>query len=159
MARKKKKIGFKGQLLVVALFLGAFVFLPTTIMLVVGMLPTFVAGIVDKTKEKVKALTVGFMNFAGCFPFWLEMVTTSHTREVAVGFISQPMTLVIMYSAAAMGYMIEWAVTGIVSNVMVQKGERRLDYIDKRFEELERKWGREVVGDFQLDEDGFPLKR
>lgn len=156
--KKKKKIGAKAQLLgVVGVFAGI-VFMPTTIVLLMGMLPTVVAAVIDRTGKGTKALTVGAMNLAGCTPFLIDLWTKSHTAEMAVTIITDPRTMIVIYSAAGIGYLINWAMTGIVGTVMVQRGGIRLKDIKKRQEALIERWGREVTGELPLDPYGFPIE-
>jgi hypothetical protein len=64
-----------------------------------------------------------------------------------------------MYMSAAVGYLIEWSVTGMVVIFMTEKGKARLEEIAKRQKELVRKWGPEVTGELKLGPDGFPLEK
>ena len=159
--RKKqgtKKLGFKRNLFLVFIIILAVVFHPTTLLLSVGMLPTFVVLLVDRTQGKTKTFTVGAMNLAGCVPFVLEVWIRGHTVETAMDYIMQPRTIVVMYFAAAIGYLIEWAMIGIVMAVMKEKGKMRLKEIDKISEDLIRRWGKSVTGKIPLDPYGFPLE-
>ncbi len=140
------------------LFITAVVFVPTTVLLTIGMLPTMVASFVDNSKEKMLGLTIGAMNLAGCTPFVLQLWTGSHTMPSAIEILSDPFTIVVMYFAAGIGYMIEWSFTGMVAIFMTEKAKARLEEIEKECTELERTWGREVTGQIKLDDNGFPLK-
>lgn len=160
MAKRKKKrsMGWRGNLLLIMMFISSIVFLATTILLFIGMLPTVVVGVLDRSKERVRALTIGFMNFAGCFPYWLDLVSTRHVPEEALKIISDPSTIVVMYTAAAIGYLIEWAMTGIVSSIMTQRGYKRLEYIEDQKEKLVERWGPEVTGEVPIDVYGFAIQ-
>lgn len=127
----------------------------STIM-IVGMIPTIVAGIVDRTEGRIRTITIGAMNFAGCAPFMFEIFQRGNDMAMAINYIVQPRTIVVMYFAAGMGYLIDWAMTGIVSSVMVQKTKRRLKDVQKQQKELTERWGHEVTGTVPLDEYGFP---
>lgn len=161
MARKalknKRKLGWKGQMLLIFIVLLGAVFLPTTVLLVVSMLPTMAASVIDKTQGKARTLTIGAMNLAGCFPFIVELWLRGHTMEIALQYLMQPRTVVMIYFAAALGYLIDWAMTGIVSAVMVQKARERLRAIDKEQEALVERWGKEVTGKIPLDPYGFAV--
>ncbi|MBN8521926.1 MAG: hypothetical protein J0L77_08550 [Alphaproteobacteria bacterium] len=133
------------------------VFLPTTIILAVGMLPTGAALLIDKTRGKVRTLTIGSMNLAGCVPFILELWMRGHTFDNAMGYLMEPRTIVVMYFAAAIGYMIDWAMTGIVIGIMSEKGKARVKQIEKEKQALITRWGEEVTNTLPLDEDGFPI--
>ncbi len=152
----KKRSG-QYSLLLVVFSVVAFVIQATTVMLVIGMLPTLVARFVDRSKEKTKVLTVGFMNFAGVFPFWFEMVEKGHKVENAIDIISNPSVIVVMYGAACLGYIVEWGVIHLTAAAMVQRAKSRMDAIRKAQEDLVRRFGPEVTGDLPLDQNGFPI--
>lgn len=161
MARsKKKKMGFRDQFTLAFLVAMGMIFKSTAIVLMIGMIPTFVAIFVDRSKEKLKPLTVGAMNLAGCFPFILELwISGDNEVSSALSKVLEPRTFVTIYLAAAIGYLIDWAMTGIVAQIMYQKGQARLKEIDAIQESLIERWGPEVKGDMQLDEYGFPVDK
>lgn len=148
---------WKKQLFLTMGVVAAALLLPTTILLAVGMLPSAVIFLFDRTPGKSRALAVGAMNLAGCMPFVMDLWSRGHTIETSFQFITDPRVMVIMYFAAAIGYMIEWAITGLVASILVQQAKSRIQAIEKRKADLERRWGAEVSGRFTLDADGFPL--
>lgn len=157
--RKNRKGGIGAQALGLFGFITAVVFMPTTIMLFFGMLPTLVAGLVDRTGKGTKALTVGSMNLAGCTPFLLDLWTKGQTAENALTIISDPRTIIVIYCAAGIGYLIDWAMSGIVATVMIQRSGSRLKDIKKRQAGLVERWGEEVTGKLVLDAYGFPIEK
>lgn len=159
MRKRKKILGWRGQVLLISAAIAAIAFLPTTMVLLVGMIPTVVAALVDRTHERVKGMTVGAMNLAGCFPFIMDLWTSGHTPENAAQIAFRPLAITVMYAAAGLGYMIEWAMTGIVATFLTQKAIRRLQDIGEQQAGLVARWGREVSGDIPLDPYGFPLER
>lgn len=160
MAKKKKKMGFREQFTIAFLIAMGMIFKSTAVMLLIGMIPTLVAIIVDKSKEKLKPLTVGAMNLAGCFPFVLELwVSGDNDISSAMSKVLEPRTFVTIYLAASIGYLIDWAMTGIVAQIMYQKGQARLKEIDELMDSLVERWGPEVRGEMQLDEYGFPVDK
>ena len=155
--RAKRKLGTLGILGFFGLLIGI-LFLPTTIFLFVGMMPTIAAALTAGRGKRTKALTVGGMNFCGCFPFLLELWTADHSIMHALTLVADPHTIVFIYCAAGIGYLIDWAMGGIVSAVMIQRANLRLREIGKRQAELAERWGREVTGDMAVDDEGFPLE-
>ena len=127
--------------------------------LVIGMMPTVVAAYTDRTKEKMRGITIGAMNLAGCTPFIIQLWTTEHSVDVALGILADPKVLVIMYFAAGIGYCIEWAIVGTASVFMVEKAQIRVKTINKKQEDLITRWGAEVSGTIPLDEYGFPAEQ
>ncbi len=136
--------------------LAAVLFIPSTILLVVGMLPTVVAALIDR-KGGARAITVGALNLCGCIPFLMDLWTKGHTTGLAVNLITDPLTIIVMYAAAGIGYMIDWALSGIVATILVQRSTARMEAIRKRQADLVARWGKEVTGELPLDSEGFPV--
>lgn len=157
--KKKSKMNspFKSRLLLVGMLLTSIAVLPTTLLIFIGMMPTIIARFTEKTRQGTRVLTIGFMNFAGCFPFWFKLMQSGHKFEAAVALVTDPFNIVIMYGSAVVGYMIEWGLAGFVAGLMVQKGRKRLDEIKKIQEDITKRWGPEVTGDIPLDRFGFPV--
>ena len=135
-------------------------FLPTTLLVVVGMLPTPMVALVERSgKRFAKAVTVGAMNLAGCSLFIVDLWTHGHTFDKAVSIITNPTSIIIMYGAAGAGYIVDWAMTGLVANVMYERGKKRQKDILQEQEELVERWGREVKGVDVVDDDGFAIEK
>ena len=156
MAKKKKQNAWKAQIFLIVSLIMAVMFSAMAVILLVGMIPTIVAAIVDRTKGKMRSMTIGAINFAGCTPFLVEVFNKGNDISTAVSYIVQPRTIVVMYMAAGMGYLVDWAMTGIVSAIMVQRAKGRIKEIQKQQKDLVDRWGMEVTGTIPLDEFGFP---
>lgn len=161
--RKKKvksnkiKIGFKGFILLLCVVVSAILFLPTAFIFAVGMLPTFAAYLIDRDPAKNKTFTIGAMNIAGCFPYLMGLWTESHTMDKAMNYIAEPKTIIVIYIAAALGYVINWLITMGVASLIIQKSRMRIKRIEEEKEGLQKRWGKEVNGQYTLDEHGFAL--
>ena len=114
-------MGIRGKILLAVFAMTAVVFNQVAILLAVGMLPTIIVQFIDRSPERTKILTIGFMNFAGCFPFCMDILGLSGTAETLQSVLMNPVNIVIMYGAAALGRLIEWGVVGFVASMMVQK--------------------------------------
>ena len=154
---KAKKSGMNAQIFFLFSIVMAAVFLASTALLFIGMMPTIAAALVDRSTRKTKAITVGAMNLAGCAPFLFELWREGHSIQKAMEIVSQPLAIVIIFAAACVGYLIDWSVAGIVAGVLYQRGLARQKAIQQRQVELVQRWGKEVIGDIPLDEQGFPL--
>ncbi len=157
--RKAQKMSRKAQSLTAAGLVLSILFLPTTMLLVIGMLPTPAASLIDKKRQSSKMMTVGAMNLAGCTPFLMELWRHGNSFEKSFDIISDPKTIIIMYAAAGVGYMIDWSMTGLTSSMLYQRGVQRQEEIKKRQTALEERWGETVTGKVALDEDGFPIQK
>ncbi len=155
---KKKSFGWRGQIVFIVLIIAGIMFSSISAILAVGMIPTLVAAVVDRTEWRLRTATIGVVNFAGCVPFMIEVFKKGNSLETAMSYIMQPQTIVVMYAAAAIGYVIDWAMGGIVSSLMVQKAKGRIKDLRKRQEALSVRWGQEVTGNVPLDEYGFAIK-
>lgn len=154
---KKQKMGASGFFLGIFTLIAMLVFTPTSLILIIGMLPTLVAYIVDRSFEKNKTFTIGAMNFAGCFPFLLMLWTGENTSQVSINMLADPMTIIVIYSIAGLGYFINFLVTRGVISVLVQKSHHRMKKIDQEKQLLIDRWGQKVTGQYDLDQHGFPL--
>ena len=157
-APMKKKGGMKVQVFLILGLLIAILFLPTTFMLLIGMAPTLVALLVDRAKRKTKAVTIGAMNLAGAMPFVLELWFEGNNFEKAFELVMDPEHIIIMFLAAAVGYLINWSMTGLVATFLLQRGKSRVKAIEKRQKELVERWGKEVTNEVPVDEYGFAIE-
>ncbi len=155
---RRKKASGKSRLMGIVSLFTAVIFMPTTIVLLMGMIPTVVAAVVDRSGKGTKALTVGAMNLAGCTPFLIDLWSKGHTPDIAVTIISDPRVMSVMYAAAGVGYLISWAMSGLVGTMMVQRGAIRIEDIKRRQEKMVERWGVEVTGEVHLDAYGFPIE-
>ncbi len=144
--KKKGGFGFKGRLFFIALVLMSITFLPTTMLLFFGMLPSLVAFFVNARGMSARASTISAMNLAGCVPFVFKLWDTGNDFEASIDILTNTQTLMVIYTAAAFGYMIDWVVTGLVSSYMYQKGVLRMKAIRKRQEVLVGLWGEGLSG-------------
>jgi DNA-binding LytR/AlgR family response regulator len=132
----------------------------SSIIIIGGMMPTLAANLMDKSRQKSRAISVGMMNFAGCMPFLLElwMSPAPNSIDTATAIMLQPKTIVIIYSIAGAGYAIEAAITGMVATMMQQRAAIRLKEIDNQLKELVDRWNTYVDGNTALDDFGFPAE-
>jgi hypothetical protein len=157
--RKKKKLSRQAQSLLAFAMMASIIFLPTTILLLIGMMPTIVILLFDRVHGKIKAMTVGALNLAGCTYFLLELWVGGQSIQKVISIISDPNAIVMMYATAAVGYMIDWAMSQMVAGVLYQRGVARQEAIAKRQSELIARWGDEVTGIYTLDPHGFPIDK
>lgn len=158
-AAGKKKSSQNPMLAYFGALLIAVVFVATTLLLSIAMLPTFVVFVLNRRRAKIKVVTVGAMNLAGSMPFIIELWGNGNNFDVALSIVTDPKAIIVMYAAAAVGYLIDWAMTGIVASVLHQQGLNRKKEILKLQESLVERWGDGVTGDYDLDEDGFIIGR
>ncbi|KAA0593240.1 hypothetical protein J2848_005350 [Azospirillum lipoferum] len=152
MARKKKKKG--GALTLILLIVpAALIVLPTTILFGIGMIPTIVAYVVDRDPDKSAPITVGGLNFCGCMPFAIDLWKHQHTIGAAAKVFADPLSWLVMYSAAAVGWGIYYGIPPMVAGMEVTRAEKRVEVLKQKKVALVQEWGPDVAGDY-FDESG-----
>ena len=96
-----------------------FAFFPTILLMVIGMAPSIVAFIVDKRPGKVTARAIGYLNLAGCLPYAIKLWTSQNTITGVLSLVGEPSALMIMYSSAAVGWMLNFIMTPIMTAYLV----------------------------------------
>ncbi len=141
------KLPFAAKFAIFTMMMVSVVFYPTTILLVVGLLPTIVAPLIDDRPQKTAWLTVGAMNFAGILPAWFQLWQMGHNLQNAMTLIFEPSVLLMAYGGAAVGWVLYHQIPVAVAGILAMRSESRLKEIEKRQKELVRKWGAEVAGE------------
>lgn len=131
--------------LVLMLAIGLFLFLPTVLVLVVCMLPTGVALVVDRSVSRSGWLCVGGLNFAALAPSLFEMWFEDHTLEFATGLIGDVMTMMLIYGAAAIGWVLFLTTPQVIATVMQMNSSRRIENLKAQQKDLVEEWGPEVA--------------
>ena len=103
----------------VATGLGSMVSMPTVLTVVVGMLPTIVAFVVDNRPGRHTFQCVAALNFAGVAPVVLGLWQGGLDLDGAVVHLINPFNLFAMYGAAAIGWGLVW-LAPILTTVFVQ---------------------------------------
>jgi hypothetical protein len=141
-----KSAGGQAVAWVVAPIMGALA-MPTLVLLMVGMLPTLIAYfIVDRHRAKYTTRTIGYLNFAGCLPYTLDVWGSGGVWEFGTVFeiIADPLALLVMFSAAATGWVVFYATPPVVSAYLVVTSGIKVKNFKARQQELIQDWGRNV---------------
>lgn len=131
------------------LFFGAFIAgmlfaLPTMLLLTLGLLPTLVAFVVDLHPRKYAARSVGFMNFTGTLPFLLALWTGAHDIVSAMKILTDVFAWLVIYSAAALGWLIYMGMPSVAGFIMQFHAGRRVNVLDARRKKLIQEWGENI---------------
>jgi hypothetical protein len=121
--------------------------MPILVLLMVGMLPTLVAYfIIDRHPAKYTTRTIGYLNFAGCLPYTLDIWRGGGVWEFGtiLEIIGDPMSLLVMYAAAATGWAVFYATPPVVAAYLVVTSGIRVKKYKARQQELIEDWGRNV---------------
>jgi len=120
---------------------------PTVMVLFVGMLPTLVAFLIDRTDEKFATFCVGGVNFSGVFPQLMDLWNGDHSIAAALSILSDVFIIATMYGAAAFGWMLFMSLPPVVASVLNVLSQTRLAALRAIQRDLVEEWGEEVRGD------------
>ena len=126
---------------------------PTILLLLIGMAPSIATYVIDKRPRKVTARAIGYLNFAGCLPYALKLWTGQNTISGVLTLVSDPSALMIMYSAAAVGWTLNFIMAPIMSAYLAVQHEAKARSIGSRQEDLIKEWGSDVKGQFMPQEE------
>ena len=125
----------------VALF---FLAAPLLIVFVVGMVPTVVAFICDRDREKYMAIAIGAGNLAGVIPFLIALAKEGPTLSHASAMVTDVFSIAMMYGAATAGWMLVMALPSVVAVYMNVMTENRIQNLRKNQQMLVEDWGAEA---------------
>jgi hypothetical protein len=141
---KKRRVGS-----VVAWLLAAgvlFAFYESIVLLLIGMIPTALALLLDRSPQKDQARSVGYLNFAGCLPWMVDFWMSGGGFGRVFEIVGDPIVLAVMYSAAVVGWGLCFVVRPFVTTYLIVASEIKEAQLTKRQGELVDEWGEAVRG-------------
>ena len=121
--------------------------LTTVLLLAVGMAPTLVAFfIVDRPPAKYSTRAFGYLNFAGCLPYAIDLWRSGGVWDFETLFltITNPFTLLVIYSAAAVSWIVLFAAPPVVAAYLAVTSEMREKQLKAVQKDRISHWGRNV---------------
>jgi hypothetical protein len=117
----------------------------TLIVFFLGMVPTFVALVVDRTSQKYAAVCVAALNFAGVFPYLLKLWQGLQTMDAANRIVTDVFVLFVMYGAAAFGWMLFATIPPVVQSFLAVLDQRRVAQLRADQKRIVEEWGESVA--------------
>ncbi|MBL4692784.1 MAG: hypothetical protein JKY92_05590 [Magnetovibrio sp.] len=118
---------------------------PTMIVLFFGLLPSFVAIIVDHSKGKSAAFCVGSINFIGVFPYVVKLWGTDNTFNDAFAITTDLLSMLVMYASAAFGWLFFMFLPPLIASVVVIMQQRKVAQLRGEQKDLIEEWGADVT--------------
>ncbi len=115
--------------------------LPTTMVLAIGMAPTMTAFLGDRTPGRFLTKCVAGMNFAGVIPSLYHLWTTGHDLATAMKVVTDVYAWLLMYGAAAIGWMLFMGLPGAVAMFRALNAKRRIYMLQEKQKDLINEWG------------------
>lgn len=127
---------------------------PAVIVMLIGMVPTVVALIIDRDPEKYTAMSVGAANFAGVVPFVVELLVGNPTMTHAFAMLTDVFVVVVMYGAAAAGWVLVFVLPPVAAVLLRMSADSKIARLRSEQAKLVAEWGREVALAPQGPEEG-----
>ena len=114
-------------------------------MLGIGMPPTLVAWMIDRTYQKSATYCVAGLNFCGLFPYLLDLWLGLHSADSAFSMMSDVFTLLAIYGSAAFGWMMFIAIPPVVATFLTVIAQRRVAQLRTLQRNIINEWGEGVA--------------
>lgn len=118
---------------------------PTLCLVGLGMLPTLAAYIGDRARFRGLAVTVGFLNLAGCLPLVVELWSRGQTFEAIGPMMHFSLGWLIALGAAAIGWVVHFATPALISTYVGVVSRSRIAMLRNGQKRLIEIWGEEVA--------------
>lgn len=125
----------------------------TLIVLSLGCLPTAVAWLCDRTKEKFATFCVGGLNICGVFPYLLKIWFDDHSTSAAFNIVSDVFALAVMYASAGFGWALFISIPPVVAAFLNVIAQRRVQYLRSIQKAITDEWGYTVTDQPELTEE------
>ncbi len=154
--QEKAKGGGTGKLVMTGLLMlpVVAVLLPSCIVLTVNMVPSIVAYVVDKSREKYLAITVALLKICGTLPALAELWQEGQSYAAALDIAANPIHWLMAYGAAAIGWTIYLGLPPILRHYYGITSQARLLNHQRKQQILVEVWGEEVRGEVTEVRDG-----
>ena len=141
---RKKKSGIMRKLVAASIMIGSLAFMPTTIIFVLGMIPSAVAIYTDEDRRKMGGLAITFMNLGAVSAFIKILWDRGHSLANSLTMLMDPITLFVIYFAAFIGFILVRFIPPIVAEFLKISHRRRLKVIEAEQKQIVDKWGYDV---------------
>ncbi len=120
--------------------------LPIFLILVVASVPPLVAYFIDRDSEKYAAVAVGTLSLSGALPYILDLWLNTFTIREAVLILADPYTWLVIYGAAAAGWLMYFMLPIAAHIYLKMSSDHRIAILQKECEALVKEWG-SAIGD------------
>ena len=121
------------------------VFMPTSMLLGVTMLPTLFSFLFDRSHGKSFTLTIGMLNLTAVVPSLITLWTTSHSISTANDIIADPRTWMTILGACGVGWLVFLAMPPIIKAYYEAVSASRIRTLRERQNTLRQEWGDEIA--------------
>lgn len=118
---------------------------PTIIVIGVGMLLSIASFFTDRTDQKYGFFCIAGLNFAGVFPYLMDLWSGNHNMAGAINIVTDVFALAIMFGSAMAGWIVYTVIPPVITSFMTVLTERRLSALRANQRRIIDEWGDEVT--------------
>jgi hypothetical protein len=114
------------------------------LVIIFGILPGMVAVLIDQEKQRYISKIVLAFNLIGLIPYVAKIIRSSMSDVVAIDMMIEPMTWMVIYGAAAIGWMVYWffpEAGQLINTIMINS---KVNKLEDELEALCQEWGEEI---------------
>jgi hypothetical protein len=115
--------------------------LPVCMVLAIGMLPTLLARIFDRTPPYYRVWSVGALNFAGLLWPVFALLHSDLSLAGAAAVLSDPRDWLVIYGGAALGGGLYEAMPVLASSILEHRASDAERKLQRRAEQIFAEWG------------------
>lgn len=130
------------------------IFPESVTLILIGMVPTLVAYIVDKSEGKYATICVGGMNFTGVFPALSELWEGKLSFPAVFDITFDPINLTIMFAAAGLGWTLYALVPPVIAAGLAVAAQHRIRKLRSDQRALIQEWGPAIAAIYAPTEEG-----
>lgn len=119
--------------------------LPSVLLLLGGLAPTYVAYATDDDPEKSATSSVFAMNLAGIVPFLIDLWAKGQTIGNAIGLLTNTNVWLVILIAAGVGKLVVFVVPQAIATMSSTHAETRIKALKKNLDFLKEAWGPDVA--------------
>lgn len=138
----KRKIALL-LLLIISLALSV-VIRHTFLFMLVALLPTIVAYIVDRSEAKSTFQSVMACNLAGMLPYFAKMIHSGNSPSLVQMQMSNVLMWLVIYGAAAIGWCMLWLWPYLAFFIIKTMAAKETFQLDLQQRKLTEEWGPEI---------------
>jgi hypothetical protein len=113
------------------------------ILVIFGLLPGFIAIVIDQDRDRYISHIVTSLNIAGLVPY-LYKILRYGSSSVAIELIIDPKTWLVIYSAAAVGWIIYWLIPQVAILFFTFITKSKINRLNAELDDLAREWGEDI---------------
>ena len=113
-----------------------FVFPQVFILLIVGLSPSVVAFLIDRTPKKYATFCVGGMNISGVFPAFLNLLNGDNSIAGATSILTNPFEMTFIFAAAGLGWLIYFAFPPVLKSLLTILAQHRISILRENRDNL-----------------------